>query len=247
LTWPPVPRLPARIELGSESTYFHGYDIPRNLEAPIEVMRAPFIPARGQWRCSPLHTMKHDQLSLFAPVSQLPAGFDYRPDWLSAEEERALVESAASLPFKEFEFRGFLGKRRVVSYGWRYDYNGGGLQKSTDLPPFLLRVRQKAADFAGLSADELRQALVTEYRPGAPIGWHKDRPVFGEVVGISLLSACNFRFRRRTGTGWERAALMVEPRSVYLLQGLSRTDWEHSIPAGSALRYSITFRKFRSP
>jgi alkylated DNA repair dioxygenase AlkB len=190
--------------------------------------------------------MKHAQPSLFEPVPRLPAGFNYRPDLLSADEERALVQAMTDLPFKEFAFRGFLGKRRVVSYGWRYDYNGGGLRKSDDMPAFLLPLRQTAAEFAGLAAEQFQQALVTEYRPGATIGWHKDRPVFGEVVGISLLSACNFRLRRRAGTGWERAALMVEPRSIYLLQGPARSEWEHSIPAGDALRYSVTFRNFRA-
>jgi alkylated DNA repair dioxygenase AlkB len=190
--------------------------------------------------------MKHAQPSLFEPVPRLPAGFSYRPDFLSADEERALVQAMTDLPFKEFEFRGFLGKRRVVSYGWRYDYNGGGLQKSNDMPAFLSRLRRTAAEFAGLTAEEFQQALVTEYRPGAAIGWHKDRSVFGEVVGISLLSACNFRFRRRAGSGWERAALAVEPRSIYLLQGPARSEWEHSIPAVDALRYSVTFRNFRA-
>jgi alkylated DNA repair dioxygenase AlkB len=190
--------------------------------------------------------MKHAQPSLFEAPPRLPAGFNYRPDLLSADEERALVRAMTDLPFKEFEFRGFLGKRRVVSFGWRYDYNGGGLQKSSDMPAFLLPLRRKAAEFTGLAADRFQQALVTEYRPGATIGWHKDRSVFGEVAGISLLSACNFRFRRRAGTGWERAALKVEPRSIYLLQGPARSEWEHSIPAGDELRYSVTFRNFRS-
>jgi alkylated DNA repair dioxygenase AlkB len=190
--------------------------------------------------------MKHAQPSLFEPVPRLPAGFSYRPELLSAGEERALVQAMAGLPFKEFAFRGYLGKRRVVSYGWRYDYNGAGLQKSDGMPAFLLPLRRQAAEFAGLAAEQFQQALVTEYRPGATIGWHKDRSVFGEVVGISLLAACNFRFRRRAGTGWERATLMVEPRSIYLLQGPARSEWEHSIPAGDALRYSITFRNFRA-
>ncbi|HEY2226868.1 MAG TPA: alpha-ketoglutarate-dependent dioxygenase AlkB [Xanthobacteraceae bacterium] len=190
--------------------------------------------------------MKHTQPSLFEPVPRLPTGFNYRPDLLSADEERALVRAMTDLPFKEFEFRGFLGKRRVVSYGWRYDYNGGGLQQSDGVPAFLLPLRRQAAEFAGMAAEQFQQALVTEYRPGATIGWHKDRSVFGEVVGISLLSACNFRLRRRAGTGWERAALKVEPRSIYLLQGPARSEWEHSIPAGGELRYSVTFRNFRA-
>jgi len=191
--------------------------------------------------------MKHAQPTLFAQSDpELPAGFRYQSDLLSADEERALVESMAVLPFKEFAFRGFLGKRRVVSYGWRYDFNGGGLQKSDDIPPFLLPLREKAADFAGLTAAELQQVLLIEYQPGVSIGWHKDRSDFGEEEGISLQYTCTYRLSRSAGTGWERAATILEPRSIYLLQGPSRTTWEHSIPAVTALRYSITFRKFGS-
>jgi alkylated DNA repair dioxygenase AlkB len=110
------------------------------------------------------------------------------------------------------------------------------------MPDFLGAVRTRAAAFAGLPLAGLEQVLLTEYRPGAAIGWHKDRPVFGEVVGISLLSPCTFRMRRRVGERWERMSLALQPRSAYLLQGPARTDWEHSIPAVNRLRYSITFR-----
>jgi alkylated DNA repair dioxygenase AlkB len=107
-------------------------------------------------------------------------------------------------------------------------------------------VREVAARFAGMEASDLQHVLLTEYAPGAAIGWHKDKAVFGKVVGISLLSACTFRFRRQHGAGWERASFIAEPRSAYLLQGPSRTEWQHSIPAVDKLRYSITFRNVRS-
>ena len=116
------------------------------------------------------------------------------------------------------------------------------MNKTDDMPGFLLPVREKAAAFANISADALQQVLVTEYGPGAAIGWHRDRPVFGDVVGLSLLSSCTFRLRRRQGSQWERTTLVVAPRSIYLLRGPSRTEWDHSIPAVSTLRYSITFR-----
>jgi len=180
-----------------------------------------------------------------APQAMLPEGFRYRPGLISEDEERSLAEHIARLPLKEFEFQGFLGKRRIVSFGWRYDFNGGGLQQTEDMPAFLLPVRERAAAFAGLPPERLQQVLLTEYRPGVQIGWHKDRSVFGEVVGISLLSACNFRLRRKAGNKWERAAITAEPRSAYLLSGPSRTEWEHSIPGVQALRYSITFRNFK--
>jgi alkylated DNA repair dioxygenase AlkB len=113
------------------------------------------------------------------------------------------------------------------------------------MPAFLLPLRSKAAAFAGLDPQALQHVLLTEYSAGAAIGWHKDRSVFGETVGISLLSPCRFRFRRGEGGKWERIALTAEPRSAYLLAGAARSDWEHSIPAVEALRYSITFRNLR--
>jgi alkylated DNA repair dioxygenase AlkB len=182
------------------------------------------------------------QPELFREAIGLPEGFCYTGDLICTAAEQALLQELQALPFKEFEFHGFLGKRRVVSFGWRYDFSGGGLQQTDDMPAFLLGVREKAAAFAAMRATDLQQALLTEYRPGAAIGWHKDRSVFGQVVGISLLSACIFRFRRKAGTGWQRASLALEPRSIYLLDGPARAQWEHSIPAVASLRYSITFR-----
>jgi alkylated DNA repair dioxygenase AlkB len=194
--------------------------------------------------------MKHGQPDLFAPLPALPPalpeGFKYEAGLVSAEEERALVAAFADLPFRDFEFQGYVGKRRVVSFGWQYDFNTRELRRTDDMPAFLLPLRDKAAAFAGLARAALQHVLITEYGPGAAIGWHKDKAVFGEVVGISLLSPCNFRFRRKAGTKWERASLIAEPRSAYLLRGASRTDWEHSIPAVEQLRYSITFRNLRS-
>jgi alkylated DNA repair dioxygenase AlkB len=190
--------------------------------------------------------MPAPQRELFErPKAALPAGFKYQPDFISHDEEKNLAERIAALPLKEFEFQGFLGKRRIVSFGWRYDFNGGGLQKTEDMPDFLLPVRTKAAGFAGLEPDDLQQVLLTEYKPGVQIGWHKDRSVFGEVVGVSLVSACTFRLRRKIGTKWERTSIVAASRSAYLLSGPARTEWEHSIPAVPELRYSITFRKFK--
>ncbi len=191
--------------------------------------------------------MKHEQLALFAPPAPetMPAGFRYAPEVIDAAEEARLAAAFADLPFKEFEFHGFLGKRRVVSFGLRYDHNGGGLREASPIPPFVLPVRERAARFAGLAPEQLRHVLITEYRPGAAIGWHRDRPNFGDVIGLSLLSACTFRMRRKRGAGWERTAMRLDRRSVYLMRGASRDDWQHSIPAVEDLRYSITFRSLR--
>jgi alkylated DNA repair dioxygenase AlkB len=135
---------------------------------------------------------------------------------------------------------------RVVSFGWHYDFSARHLRKADDIPDFLLALRPAAAAFAGLEPEELRHVLVTKYGPGAGIGWHRDKEVFGEVIGVSLLSPCVLRLRRKVGgKKWERANVEAEPRSAYLLSGPSRSEWEHSIPAVDALRYSITFRNLR--
>ena len=140
-----------------------------------------------------MHTyFSMQQAELFEKPSELPAGFRYQPELISRAEEQRLLACFRELAFKPFEFHDLLGKRRIVSFGWRYDFNGGGLQKTDDIPDFLHSVRKKAAAFAGLEPDDLQQVLLTEYRQGAAIGWHKDRAVFGDVVGISLQSACTF-------------------------------------------------------
>jgi alkylated DNA repair dioxygenase AlkB len=189
---------------------------------------------------------KPAQIDLFEPRPLLPAGFKYQSGLLSCGQESELVARLTELPFRNFEFQGFLGKRRVVSFGWKYDFNNRELLRTEDIPDFLLPLRDTAARFAGLAPEQLQQVLVTEYSPGATIGWHRDKAVFGEVVGFSLLSSCIFRLRRKAGGTWERASIVLEPRSVYLLRGPARTEWEHSIPAVASLRYSVTFRNFKA-
>jgi alkylated DNA repair dioxygenase AlkB len=175
----------------------------------------------------------------------LPPGFRYQPELISPTEESALLEHIRGLPFREFEFHGYLGKRRVVSFGWQYDFSGRQLEKANDMPDFLRTLRVPAGAFAGLTPESLQHVLVTEYSAGAAIGWHRDKDVFEQIVGISLLAPCVFRLRRRAGDTWERVSIIAEPRSAYLLSGAARTDWEHSIPPVDALRYSITFRNLR--
>jgi alkylated DNA repair dioxygenase AlkB len=176
-----------------------------------------------------------------------PEGFRYRPELIEPAEERDLVERVRQLPLKEFEFQGYLARRRVVYYGWQYSYASRSIGRAEEIPEFLLPLRERAASLAELEASELVQVLVAEYAAGTPIGWHRDKPMFGDVVGVSLLSACTFRFRRRLGETWERYSLTAEPRSAYLLRGAARDEWEHSIPEVPALRYSITFRTLRRP
>jgi alkylated DNA repair dioxygenase AlkB len=110
------------------------------------------------------------------------------------------------------------------------------------MPDELADLRREVARFAGRPEDQFTQALVTEYRPGAPIGWHKDKPHYGVIVGVSLLSPAVLRLRRRAGDHWERRSQALAPRSAYVLSGEARHEWEHSIPPQTALRYSVTFR-----
>lgn len=186
-----------------------------------------------------------NQLSFLARDPALPDGFRYEPDVVSAAEEEALLRHVRELPLSAFEFHGFTGKRRVVSFGWHYDFQHRELKRADEIPDFLLPARDRAAAFAALDPSQLTHVLVTEYAPGTTIGWHRDKEVFGDVIGISLLSPCVFRLRRKAGTAWDRASIVAEPRSAYLLTGVARSEWEHSIPAVDALRYSITFRTVR--
>src|SRR5438477_805549 len=189
------------------------------------------------------------QPSLF-PTSvdpALPPGLLYCPDALTRDDEGRLLARIADLPIKEFQFHGFEGKRRIVSFGWRYDFSEHKALPAEPIPDFLLELYRKVQAASGFALPDLAQVLVTEYAPGAPIGWHKDRPFFGDVMGLSLASACNFRLRKPLDKGkWQRVSLRLESRSAYLLQGAARWQWEHSIPPVESLRYSVTFRNLLS-
>jgi alkylated DNA repair dioxygenase AlkB len=191
------------------------------------------------------------QFSFFGGAADDPAalmeGFRYQPNLINREEEAALLLRVRELPFEHFKFHGHRGKRRTVSFGWRYEFSGRGkLEKADDIPEFLLPVRARAGSFAGIEPEKFQHVLVIEYGPGAGIGWHRDRPVFGDVVGVSLLAPCVLRFRKKVeAQKWERLNLSAEPRSAYLLSGPARSEWEHSILSVAELRYSITFRTMR--
>lgn len=186
------------------------------------------------------------QLGLFeTPAPALVDGFVYRPEFLAAEEEARLAAQLAELPFEPFQFRGFEARRRVCSFGYRYDFNSARLEEASPIPEWLADIRARAEAFAGIAPGELKQLLINEYLPDAPIGWHRDRPQFEKVVGISVLAPCIFRLRKRTESGFERKSLTLAPRSAYLISGEARDVWEHSIPPVEQHRYSITFRSFR--
>jgi alkylated DNA repair dioxygenase AlkB len=189
---------------------------------------------------------------LFAAPPRLPEGFRYCAEVLTEAEGDALARELEPLSFKPFDFQGFLANRRVVSFGYRYDYGSRSVVEAAPFPAFLEPLRTKIASVFGRPEEAFRQVLINEYRPGAGIGWHRDKAQFDEVVGVSLLAPCSLRFRRKAGAGsgretWERASRTIEPRSAYLLSGPARTVWEHSIPVLDRLRYSITLRTLVAP
>ena len=177
------------------------------------------------------------QADLFA--DRLLSGLEYHPDFITRDEERALLDRLQVLDLAPFRFQGWIGNRKTKSFGWRYDFDDASFLPAEPIPEWLVPLRDKAAALAG---DEIAHALIARYDPGAGIGWHKDRSVFDRVVGVSLESTATLRFRQRTPTGFNRFNLPVEPRSAYLLTGEARYEWEHRIVPGELLRFSITFR-----
>ena len=189
-------------------------------------------------------------------TNQLMQGFAYRSELISRDEEQRLLLHIADLPFEHFQFHGHRGKRRTVSFGWRYEFSGAGkLREAAEIPNFLLPLRACVASVAGLRPESLEHVLVIEYGAGAGIGWHRDRPVFGDVIGVSLRAPCVLRFRRKVEKEsvstkakravWRRVNITADPRSAYFLSGEARTEWQHSILRVDEVRYSVTFRTMR--
>ncbi len=170
------------------------------------------------------------------------AGLSQAGAIVTPPEECALTARVNAAALAPFRFHGWLGKRLTISYGWQYDFDDASFAPSEAIPDWLLPLRAKAARFARLPPDDLVQALLIRYDPGAGIGWHRDRPVFEHVLGISLGAPATMRFRRRKPGGFERASLPLTPRSIYHLTGEARHQWEHSIAAIEMTRWSITFR-----
>jgi alkylated DNA repair dioxygenase AlkB len=182
-----------------------------------------------------------EQLGLFSLTANAPEGLRYAAEFISPAVERELIGHIAALPLQPFQFGAYEGKRRVASFGFRYDYTLKRLQEAEPMPSWLDRLIGTVEAFGGPSTN-IRQVLCTEYDVGVGIGWHRDKPHFDRIFGLSLGSPCKFRFRRPAGDKWQRYTLDAEPRSLYGMSGESRMIWEHSIPGVEAPRYSITFR-----
>ena len=181
-----------------------------------------------------------------AGSADVPSGFSCIPDFLSESDERELIRFIETLSFAEIRMHGVVAKRRTVHFGWLYGYESWKITPGPPIPEALLPLRERAARLIARPADAIEEVLVTDYPPGAGIGWHRDAPMFGPaVVGISLLGAARFRFRRQTDNGLEVVESSLEPRSAYVLSGEARSLWQHSIPSMKQPRYSITFRTLK--
>lgn len=184
---------------------------------------------------------------LFGNVPQLPEGLAVAQGMVSAEEEAALCSQIDAAGLEPFKFQGWLGKRMTASFGSAYDYTRGAVLTAPPVPEWLLPLRARMAQWAGLTPEALVQALVIRYDPGAGIGWHRDRPQYGTVLGLSLGAADTMRLRRRRGDGgFERLSLPLLPREAYRLDGPARWEWEHSIAPVERPRWSVTFRTLRA-
>jgi alkylated DNA repair dioxygenase AlkB len=182
-----------------------------------------------------------EQFSLFAETPPGPEGLRYAEEVVSQTAENALIGQIAALPLQPFQFGQYEGKRRVASFGFRYDYTLRRLEEADPIPEWLSPIIEKVGAFGGLGT-QIGRVLCTKYDVGVGIGWRRDKPHFDRAFGLSLGSACKFRFRRPAYTKWDRFTLEARPRSIYMMSGPSREVWEHSIPAVEAQRYSITFR-----
>jgi alkylated DNA repair dioxygenase AlkB len=175
---------------------------------------------------------------------ELPEGFVYSPSFLTESEVSDLLATISQLDFHPFEFQGYTAKRRIVEYGWEYDFTSRAASTTKPLPEFLIPLRDRAAAFANLPPESLVEVVITEYPPGAPIGWHRDVPQFEVIIGISLAAPCRMRLKPYRAEG-KLVSVILEPRSIYIMRGPARWNFQHSIPAVEALRYSITFRTLR--
>jgi alkylated DNA repair dioxygenase AlkB len=192
------------------------------------------------------HGAAMTQLALFADRDTGPEGLRYEQEFVSRTTEAELIAHLQVLPLQPFQFGAYEGKRRVASFGFRYDYASRRLEEAEPIPGWLTSVIRSVEKVGELPAGSVQQVLCTEYDAGVGIGWHRDKPHFDTIFGLSLRASCKFRFRRSAGDKWERFTLTAEPRSLYMMSGESRQVWEHSIPAVEERRYSITFRTMKA-
>jgi DNA oxidative demethylase len=178
--------------------------------------------------------------------SEEPEGLVYQPELISVDEEAALLSILESLRFDPIVIHGQAAKRTARHFGLDYDYEARMPTPGDPVPDWLEPVRARAAELGGFQPQDLVEILVQRYPPGSTIGWHRDAPAFGTVIGVSLAGSSRLRFQRGKGDARRVWEILLEPRSGYVLAGKARTSWQHSIPPTKELRYSITFRTLRA-
>ena len=136
-------------------------------------------------------------LNLFQIPARVPEGFVYRTNFVSEIEEQDLIKQIQKVSLTSFKYYQFTGKRRTASFGWQYEFGSNEITRAPAMPEFLLSLRARAEKLFEIDADNLEQASIVEYPVGAPIGWHRDIPQFGVIIGVSLGAAC----RRRGHSG----------------------------------------------
>jgi alkylated DNA repair dioxygenase AlkB len=189
--------------------------------------------------------------ALFEARAKVPDGFVYHQNFISESEEQELSRQIQRLHLTPFQYYQFTGKRRTASFGWQYEFGKSEITTAPAMPAFLLAVRTRAATLFNIDPGSLVQTSIIEYSTGSPIGWHRDIPHFGVVIGVSIGAACRMRFRKyrrvrsKDTNRDEVLSIELQPRSVYLMSGASREIWQHSIPPVKALRYSIMMRTLR--
>lgn len=187
------------------------------------------------------------QAELFAGARSSPDGFVYAPDFLTSARESELLEQIRALEFREAQYKEWRARRRIAAFGGSYDFSRNRLTPAPPIPAFLYTLRSEAASWAAVPGTRIEHAMIAEYPPGAPLGWHRDVPDFEEVIGISLLGHARMRFRPWPPRANERSRWMIElePRSIYVMRGAARWQWQHAVSPTKELRYSITFRTRR--
>ena len=188
----------------------------------------------------------------FEVPAKVPDGFVYHPDFISEAEEQELIGEIQKVHLTPFRYYQFTGKRRTASFGWQYEFGASDITTAPEIPAFILPLRARAGTLFNMDPNSLVQTSFIEYSHGSPIGWHRDIPQFGVVVGISLGAACRMKFRkyRRARSKQlnrdEILSIELQPRSIYLMSGAAREIWQHSIPPVKSLRYSIMMRTLRA-
>jgi alkylated DNA repair dioxygenase AlkB len=187
--------------------------------------------------------------SLFPTHPILPAGFTYYPDFVDVAREQELISHIQSLPLHAMMFQGFEAKRRVISFGYDYSFDNRKLSKGKEIPLYFQPLIAEVAKECNIDPGQFTELLATEYPEGSVINWHRDAPPFELIAGISLLSDCTFKLRPHDKSKQNRRSVISVPvarRSLYIIKGEARSEWQHSISPVKRLRYSITLRTLKS-